>query len=213
MRLTVGSIICLIAVVLLASGGWALWKDLFDRDSSGMLSTGSLSLDTETYAIVGELRGDGPDWLYGATVFGEGRVRATSEEGESLFIGIARDEDIADYFAGAGYATIQNFATSARTTHHGSAPAHPPAHLSIWATSAEGTGEQTVRWEPRDGDWSVVLMNADASAGVDVTGDLSAEFPPLTWLALGVLIVGGVIGIVGGVLLFSGARARNSNAL
>src|SRR6516225_6996171 len=92
--LVAGSIVCLFAVVLLAGGGWALWKDRIDRDASGFVTIGTVSLRTETYAIVGDLHGDGPSWFWESGVFGDSRVRATSESQQPLFIGIARTDEV-----------------------------------------------------------------------------------------------------------------------
>ena len=183
------AILCAIALVFLAGGGWALWKDRVDRDG-GFVSFGTSELQTEQYAIVGDLRGDGPSWLYGSTVLGDTRVRATTPSDQPLFMGIARKADVLRYLRGAGYATVDGFEVSADTTHPGTAPAHVPEHLEIWAASTQGTGQQTLTWTPRDGDWSVVLMNADASGNVDVRGDASAELPLLPWVAGGLLLVG-----------------------
>ena len=52
----------------------------------------------------------------------------------------------------------------------------------------------------RDGDWTVVVMNADASARVDIGADAGATVPDLTGFAAGLLVGGGVL-LVGGVLL------------
>ena len=76
--LVTGCILGVFAVVLLAGGGWALWKDRMDRDADGFVSIGTTDLRTETYALVGDLRGAGPSWLWGSTVMGDERVRATS---------------------------------------------------------------------------------------------------------------------------------------
>jgi hypothetical protein len=57
-----------VALVFLASGGLALWKDRVDRDGQGFVSLGTEELRTGQYAIVGDLRGDGPGWLYGSSV-------------------------------------------------------------------------------------------------------------------------------------------------
>jgi hypothetical protein len=126
-----------------------------------------------------------------------------------LFVGIARKEDVLHYLRGAGYATVYSFEVSDDTTHAGQAPSQPPSAESIWETSAQGTGRQTLRWTPRDGEWSVVFMNAEAGAGVDVRGDGSAEFPLLPWVAAGLLVLGAVSGLLGTRLLVRGVRRRS----
>jgi hypothetical protein len=210
MSLVAGSVVCLLAVAFLAGGGWALWKDRVDRDADGFVSIGSTTLRTDTYAIVGELHGDGPSWLWESGVFGDSRVRATSQSQRPLFIGIARTDDLLGYLRGAGYATIDRFEVSPDTAHAGGAPSGAPSRESIWAASTQGTGQQTLRWDSRAGDWSIVMMNADAGAGVAVHGDASAELPILPWVALGLLVAAGASGLVGGWLLVRGIRSRDT---
>jgi hypothetical protein len=204
--LIAGSILCIVALVFLAGGGWALWKDRVERDGNGFVSFGTTELRTEQYAIVGGLRGDGPDWLYGSTLLGDARVRAASQAGQPLFIGIARKDDVFRYLRGAGYATIEGFEVRAETTHAGGPPSGPPPRESIWAAATQGTGPQTLLWTPRAGDWSIVFMNADGSANVDVRGDASAELPVLPWLAGGCLIIAGALGLIGAWVLVRAIR-------
>src|SRR5436190_8919722 len=92
--LIAGSVVALFAVVFLGTGIYALWVDRVDRGSGGFVKVGSTTLNTSTYAIESPLTGDGPSWLYGSTVFGTGRVRATSQTTHAMFIGIARTRDV-----------------------------------------------------------------------------------------------------------------------
>jgi hypothetical protein len=211
--LVAGIILCVVAVVCVAGGGWALWVDRVDRDAKGFVSFGTTDLRTETHAIVGDLRGDGPSWLWGSTVMGDERVRATSQSGRPLFIGIARTDDVFRYLRGTGYATIDSFEVRSDTTHAGGAPSGPPSREAIWAASTQGTGRQTLLWSPRSGHWSIVLMNADAGAGVAVHGDASAKLPILPWVAVGLLVAAGVSGVIGGWLLVRAIRRKENATL
>lgn len=196
-----------IALLALAGGSWALWVDRMDRGAGGFVSTGPLHMRTDTFAIVGDLRGDGPSWLYGRTVFGDARVRVRSTGDNVLFVGIARTRDVDRYLDGAGYATIDHFGTSDATTHAGRAPGSP-SEAPIWAVSTTGTGEVTVPWTPRSGDWRIVMMNAGATAGVDVRGDLGAKLPRLPWAAGALLITGLVLAGSAGWLALPFFRKR-----
>jgi len=89
----VGSVLCLFALAFAAGGAWGLWKNRVDRDSQVYVSFGTTDLRTDQCAIVGDLKGDGPSWLYGDSIIGDTRVRATSQSQEPLFIGIARKLD------------------------------------------------------------------------------------------------------------------------
>ncbi|HSC51218.1 MAG TPA: hypothetical protein VLD16_13220, partial [Gaiellaceae bacterium] len=86
------------------------------------------------------------------------------------------------------------------------APRAPPTAQSFWAASASGVGTQTLSWKVRDGDWSVVLMNADGSRGVAADVDLGAKLSFLLWVAIGLLIGGAFV--VGGSTALAVLAAR-----
>ena len=48
----------------------------------------------------------------------------------------------------------------------------------------------TLDWQPRSGNWTVVVMRADGTAGVDVAARVGATLPALGWIATGVIVVG-----------------------
>jgi hypothetical protein len=180
--------------------------DRIDRDGAGFVQVESGRLHTDAYAIVSDLRGDGPDWLYGSTVFGDTRARVTSDTDKPVFVGIARTDDVAKYLDGTAYATIDHLASGAVTPHAGNTPPAPPSGATIWAATKQGTGAQTIVWNPRAGDWRIVMMNADGGAGVAVHGDVGAEFPLAPWVALGFLVAGAVLALLGSWLLVRAIR-------
>jgi hypothetical protein len=198
--------VCLLAALMFAGGAWVLWMDGIDRDAAGFVQIDSGKLHTDTYAIVSDLRGDGPDWLYGSTIFGNTRARVTSDTNKPVFVGIARTNDVQKYLDGTGYATIDHLASGAVTSHAGNAPSTPPSTATIWSATREGTGEQTIVWKPRAGEWRIVMMNADGSAGVAVHGDVGARFPAAPWVALGLLVTGALLALLGSWLLVRAIR-------
>ena len=83
----------------------------------------------------------------------------------------------------------------------GTASPSSPASLDIWAAQTTGTGEQALTWAPSDGDWTVVLMNADATSGVQADIAAGAELPVLDWIGPVLLSIGGTMLVIGVVLV------------
>jgi hypothetical protein len=55
-------------------------------------------------------------------------------------------------------------------------------------------------WTPSDGNWTLVVMNSDATPGIAVTGDGAATAPGLTRIATG-LAIAGLLLLIAGVLM------------
>jgi hypothetical protein len=131
--------------------------------------------------------------------------------GLELFVGIGPSADVDRYLAGVSYTQISDFWTNSVEYIEGGRPGSPPASQGFWVASASGPGAQTLEWEPADGSWSVVVVNADGRPGIGVVAtDLGARYPALVWIALGVF-AGGAIFLIGGVLLISGAIRRRAS--
>ena len=211
-----GTLASLFAAGLLAIGGLALWGDS-QKDNDGYLSTDTHQFETGTRALATENLdvdlGDA-DWVAQSNDLGKARVQVESRDGKPVFVGIARNSDVEDYLAGVSHSTLTDVNTSPFEAeyddHAGNRHPVAPADSNIWAASQQGTGKQTLNWEIEDGDWSVVVMNADGSAGVDADVSTGAELPFLTalgWTALG---SGGFVLVIGVALLVLGIR-RPSN--
>jgi hypothetical protein len=212
-----GPLMILIGVGLLGAAGTALWADLGRRDSAGYVTTNAHTFSTAGSAITTdpvELGDPGVGWLYSEVVLGEVRIRVTpSDAGSSVFVGIGPSNDVDPYLAGVNKTVISDFWTESLETTGGDASASPPETQGLWVASVSGTGPQTLTWDPANGSWTVVVMNADGGAGVDVTADLGATMPMLTGFAIGSFVFGGLF-LAAGVLLLVVAfrRQRPSDA-
>ena len=200
--IVLGSIGVLLGLALMAGGGFLLWADRTQRED-GYLTTPSERFATPTYALTRtrlEVDTDGEGRVLNESWFGKVRIRGESPAGKTLFIGIGPQAEVARYLGSVAHANVQDLdfdpfhVTYLPVT--GGAPQGPPTEQSFWAASASGVGTQTLTWKVRDGDWSVVLMNADGSRGVAADVDLGAKLSFLLWVAIG-LLIGGVL-VVGG---------------
>ena len=87
----------------------------------------------------------------------------------------------------------------------------PPAAQPFWTAKTTGTNV-SLTWPASEGTWSIVVMNADASAGVAADLDLGVKVNFLGWVALGLLIVGGILVLAGVALMFFGFRSPRAGA-
>jgi hypothetical protein len=207
----IGTLLILISLVLLGAGGTALWADRTQRDA-GYVTTDVHEFSTAGSALVTvptKLGSTGIGWLYSPGLLDEVRIRATPvTPGPPLFVGIGRSTDVDRYLAGVNHTVITEFWDDKVELVGGGTPQSPPATQDFWVVSDSGTGTRTVEWEPADGSWSVVVMNADGQPGIDVDADLGARLPAVLWVALGLLAAGAVF-LAGGALLIAGAFSRN----
>jgi len=97
-------------------------------------------------------------------------------------------------------------------THDGTAVPAPPASQD-WTASVHGTGTQTLEWEPESGNWVLVVMNEDGSAGVDVDGVVGAKVPWLFGAGVGLLIAGVVVLVAGIIMVCFAARRPKKSAM
>jgi hypothetical protein len=206
-----GALLALTALVLATVGGIALWGHA-QKGSDGYLSTGTDHYETTTHALrTDDLDFDGVYPGFGGDAFGQVRLRATSNDGKPVFVGIAKSDDVERYLENTRHTDVTDvdydpFDPSYRD-FDGSAPARP-AEQDFWVASSQGGGSQTLDWKAREGDWSVVVMNQDASAGVDVGVKAGAKLGFLEPLGYGLLGIGLLVLAAGGALIAGGVRSR-----
>jgi hypothetical protein len=209
--LVIGALLVLLSLALLGSGGTALWADRTQRDA------GYATTDVHTFSTAGsalatvstELGSAGTGWLYSPTLLGEVRIRVTpAGSGRLLFVGIGPSTEVDRYLAGVDHTVITEFWGDKTEDVAGGSPASPPETQDFWVASSTGSGARTLVWDPTDGSWTVVVMNADGRPGIDVGADLGAKVPALPWIAVGFLAVGAIL-MAGGALLIVGAVRRH----
>jgi hypothetical protein len=212
--IVLGSIGVLFGVAVLAGGGFLLWADRAQRED-GYLTTPTERFATPTYALTRtrlEVDTDGTGWVLNDSWFGKVRIRGESPGAKTLFMGIGPEADVAKYLGTVAHANVEDIDFDPfRVTYRpvtGGAPRGPPTEQPFWSASASGVGTQTLTWKVREGDWSVVLMNADGSRGVAADVDLGAKLSFLLWVAIG-LLIGGALILGGSVaLIVLAARGR-----
>ncbi len=204
--IVIGAVVAFLGLGLLLSGT-AVAVAGHNR-ADGFRTTGSATVATGSYALsVPDIGIDarGPDQVYARKLLGTVRIRATpADPAVPVFVGIARSADAEGYLRGVAHADIADVEVDPVTVeyadHPGAAPASPPGEQTFWDRSDAGTGIRTLNWDVSAGDWTVVIMNADGSAGVRADVDLGGTLPVLRWVTVG-LLGGGAVLLVGGLLL------------
>jgi hypothetical protein len=187
----IGALLLLPALGLLAGGGLLLWVDGPGRADDGYLYSGQDEFSTVGYAMTSQRieLATGADWVPISAALGTTRVEITGAE--DVFIGIAPVAEGEAYLADVQRTVIVDLGVDASAADQqllpGGAPSGPPTDLDFWAAEASGSGTQQLSWEPADGNWLLVVMNADGSAGVSVDARVGATAPGLGGLAWGVL--------------------------
>jgi hypothetical protein len=206
-----GGIGLLLAVAFLVSGAAALFA-LGGRDADGYFMSGAHRIATPSNALASErldVDADAPSWIFGEG-FATSRIEASSSQ--PVFVGIGPSADVERYLDRVRHAEITDVDTDPfRVTSHlvpGGAQPAAPATERFWRVESSGTGARTVTWPLERGQWSVVMMNADGSPGVDVQAKLGARVPSLRWVGIGLLATGAVALLIGGVLLRLGTAGR-----
>ena len=203
----------LLSLGLLAGGALMLWGDA-QKDDDGYLSTARERFATNTYALTTESIDvdSGVDWILDRDRWGKLRLEAQPRGDAPLFVGIARTGDVDRYLRGTAHELVTDieyapFRADYRELTGDARPARPAAQR-FWAASAHGPGTQALTWDVEDGDWSVVVMNEDASRGVDARVKAGADVPFLAGAGWGSLAGGLLVLALAATLAVLGLRSR-----
>ena len=180
------------------------------RNDQGYLMSPTRTLSTGGYAITSTpFQLDTAGWAdtVPRSTIGTIMVQATAPSGTPVFVGVARTSDVDAYLAGVQHATLLDFHdvngnfSPVYSESPGGAPKTLPTRSDIWAASAAGSGGQQLTWEPRDGDWTMVVMNAAGRSGVTADLSVGATMPVLNGAMVGLFIAGPVLMVLGIVIV------------
>ncbi|MFI7542496.1 DUF4389 domain-containing protein [Actinoplanes sp. NPDC049599] len=206
----VAGAVLLIPAAGLGAAGTALL--VFDgmRDSSGYVTSPVVRASSSTAAITADgITIEGGDfWARNLADVGGVRITASSTTGKAVFVGIARQSDVESWLSGTARDSIVNVddgvAGYERTT--GAVRAVPaPTGQDFWLAATTGTDTTTLEWQATEGNYTVVLANADGSVDLGTRVRGSAQIPDLTALGGGVLGAGILLGLLGiGLIVLGG---------
>ena len=210
----IGAVLVLVALVIGAIGAVLVWAHTTQRDADGFYTSDAERLETVSYAITSEDidLGVGPGGRERRFDLGDlATVRIMVDpQGEApVFLGIGPEDDVDRYLDGVAHAEIDDIDQDPfRVTYRfeeGDAPEDPPGDQDFWAASVEGPGDQTLEWDLESGNWAVVAMNADGSAGVALDASVGVKADWVAPVGIGMLIGAVLLATLGAVLLVLGA--------
>ena len=119
---------------------------------------------------------------------------------------------MAAYLDGVSHDVIRDFELSPDRVLYRRVPGEstpdPPGDQSFWVAQVTAEQADELTWEVDSGDWTVVLMNADGSRGVDLDARLGIKVDWLLPALIGILALGLVLLAGGAALVIVGSRGQ-----
>lgn len=201
-----GAIAALLGLAAATVSVALLWVHATQRDDSGYFTTNTQRFATASYALTktvdlgdSRVRGGGARHPVGTV-----RIQVHPEAGTATFVGIGRAPAVDAYLRNVAHEEVTgaDFGPfdSNQSVVSGTRAPTLPGEQSFWESAVSGKrSTEELQWPSKRGEWTLVVMNADASAGVRADVSVGAK----TALLLGIGIVAGV----GALMLFVAAAA------
>ena len=218
--LVIGCLLLLPGIGLLFAGGAIGIGYAVARNDAGYFQTSLTDLRSPTSAITAETPSLTTDvqtstwWIN--TLDTDLRLRVTADSSDTqTFVGIGPTPQVDTYLTGIAHDSITGIAS-------GSAPLYranpgtgqvetPPAGQTFWVAQTSGPGTQELSWHPTNGQWTVVIMNANGSPGITTAGTVEIQADFLLPFAITLLIIGTLLTAGAVVLIIVGALGRRTD--
>jgi hypothetical protein len=201
-------VLLLIAGAVIAVGSGVLMA-AFGRD--GALTSAPERLSTPTTALVAAL--DNVKGTSGVAADAGAPTLRLSVTGTAhpVFIGIGPAAAVDRYLAGSQLDRVTELEVDPfklkTVRQNGAATPGRPQSQTFWTARASGSGA-ALSWKVSDGSYRLVVMNADATPGVQADGRFTLTVAHLFGIGLGILIGGLVLCLLGALLVLVGIRMR-----
>lgn len=211
----VGGFLAVVGLAFLVGGAGLLWVFATERNADGYFESPVAEMSTAGYAITSTEMDMGalPTVTFGSGWLANVQVTATSRADRPVFIGIGPSAEVDAYLTGVARSEVIDIDSRTDITYQakdGGSPESVPSAQGFWVRSAEGPGPQSFDWDIERGDWTIVIMNADATpeVDIDVAAGIDSNWIPLV---LGLLLFGGTICVVAaGVMSYFAYRRTRS---
>jgi hypothetical protein len=208
----IGALLALVALGLLIGGGTLLWAYQTQRTADGYFESPSYVIRSDGYAIVTSRLDMAPHpgdwWPHG--LLGSVRLHVRATEGTAVFVGIAPRDQVDAYLGDVARDEVTgvegHLHTLRLTSYQGAEPSTPPYEQGFWVAAIQGAGEQTLVWNLEQGEWTAVIMNADAASTVSVSVVAGVRLPILGPIGIGLVVGGFVLAALASVLLVAATR-------
>ena len=160
----IGGLVVTASVAIIAFACFLHWVN--GKRDDGYFTTGTVQVGALNHALTSDL-----DVHRGlVSVIGkDGFSRVRTER--DMFIGVARSLDVDDYLRDTSATRLTDFDLAPFRPYYtetvGDADPGPRGEQDIWTAKAQGSGTLTLDWDVERGGWTLVLMNADGSTGID----------------------------------------------
>jgi hypothetical protein len=175
------------------------------------VSSGEHAISTSTSAVVADLGHiddiHGFEFLTGSPTL---HISAENVTEKGVFVGVGPTAEVNRYLDGVAIEEVRDLDLSPfhldTIRDEGSVVAQAPGEQDFWAAAAESSNTADLNWQIEEGDYEIVVMNADGSAGVLTSASIGASLPTSTGLWILVLTIGVLIMAGGGALIYAGVR-------
>jgi hypothetical protein len=223
-----GGLLILVSIPFLFGGGALMGVTDWLDQGDGYIGVNNINLATDTQFLIGKEMDinmndlDSPSnlmWEPDMSDIITIKVKAESNTGDDVFIGIIDANDAYSVFGNAAYDQVTKFNMDDPRDRHpyieyryhsGQTLNITPTDLDVWTAEATGSGEQTLVWTPEPGNYWLVVMNADASPDVNIDLGAGVRIPILNYVGRGLFVGGLVLLAVGVAIVYFGAiKPRN----